>query len=69
MVVAREAISEHGMSYTDGKGMVRARPEVAICRDARTQFLRSLRELGLNDTEDPDSGYKHPLSPFAIVGR
>jgi phage terminase small subunit len=50
---AREAISQHGLSYIDEKGMVRARPEVAIERDARTAFLRAVRELRLGEVEPP----------------
>jgi phage terminase small subunit len=49
---ARQALVEHGLSYTDDKGMIRARPEVQIERDARTAFLRALRELNL-DVEPP----------------
>jgi phage terminase small subunit len=49
---AREALAKHGLSYTDDKGMIRARPEVAIERDAKTSYLRALRELHL-DVEAP----------------
>jgi P27 family predicted phage terminase small subunit len=41
-------LNKHGLTFTDAKGMVRARPEAAIARDARTSFLRALRELRLN---------------------
>jgi P27 family predicted phage terminase small subunit len=50
---AREALNKHGLSYTDDKGMVRARPEVAIERDSAIRFLRAMRELNLN-AEPPD---------------
>ena len=50
---AREALTVHGLVYTDGKGMVRARPEVAIERDGRVAYLRSLRELNL-EVEPPN---------------
>lgn len=49
---AREALAETGLSYVDSKDMIRARPEVAIERDARTSYLRALRELKL-DAEPP----------------
>src|SRR5689334_16685248 len=49
---ARMALAEHGLTFTDEKGMVRARPEAAIERDARTAFARLLRELDL-DVEPP----------------
>ncbi|MGM4892314.1 P27 family phage terminase small subunit [Tardiphaga sp. 839_C3_N1_4] len=45
---AREAIAQHGMTYTDRFDAPRARPEVAIERDSRTGFARIVRELGLD---------------------
>jgi phage terminase small subunit len=51
---ARQALAEHGLSYTDNKGMVRARPEVAIERDSAIRFLRAMRELNLDNAEPPD---------------
>ena len=50
---AREAIAQHGLSYTDGKGVIRSRPEVAIERDSRIAFLRAMRELGLKEPPPP----------------
>lgn len=50
---ARQAIGEHGLTFTDRFGCPRARPEVAIERDARIGFARILRELGL-DVGTPD---------------
>ena len=47
MVEARRAIAENGLTFTDPKGMLRSRPEIAIERDSRTSFLRALRELDL----------------------
>src|SRR5215831_3728037 len=44
---AREALAKHGLTFTDDRGMVRARPEAAIMRDNRAGFLRGMRELGL----------------------
>jgi phage terminase small subunit len=49
---ARQALAEHGLSYIDGKGMVRSRPEASIERDNRAAFLRCLHELKL-DVEPP----------------
>lgn len=51
---ARDQLTKKGLTFTDKKGMVRARPEAAISRDARTSFLRALRELKL-DVESPMS--------------
>jgi P27 family predicted phage terminase small subunit len=48
MVAAREAIDQHGLTYADRYGNPRARPEVAIERDARIGFVRCLRELALD---------------------
>lgn len=50
---AREALAKHGLTYTDDKGMVRARPEVAIERDARTAYMRGMRELELRTDPAP----------------
>lgn len=49
---ARAELAKHGLTYTDDKGMIRPRPEAAIARDARTSFLRAVRELKL-DVEPP----------------
>ncbi len=51
---AREALATHGTVYTDRFGQPRARPEVAIERDARTGFARLLRELALDVSEPAD---------------
>jgi phage terminase small subunit len=45
---AREALAEHGLSYTDRYGTAKARPEVQIERDSRLAFARLLRELDLD---------------------
>ncbi|RXH34384.1 hypothetical protein XH99_01070 [Bradyrhizobium nanningense] len=53
---AREALAKHGLTYVDGKGMVRARPEVAIERDSRISYLRCMRELEFDNVEPPVTG-------------
>lgn len=50
---ARLAILEFGLVFTDGKGMVRSRPEIAVERDSRTAFLRAMRELHLEPPRVP----------------
>jgi phage terminase small subunit len=50
--LARAERAKHGLTFADDKGMIRARPEAAIARDARTSFLRAVRELKL-DVEPP----------------
>ncbi|HWL93849.1 MAG TPA: P27 family phage terminase small subunit [Phycisphaerae bacterium] len=52
-VQAREALAEHGLTFEDRHGAVKARPEVAIERDSRIAFARLLRELAL-DVNTPD---------------
>src|SRR5215470_1511069 len=49
---ALSELKRHGLTFIDSKNMIRARPEAAIARDARTSFLRALRELRLN-VEEP----------------
>ncbi len=49
---AREILDRQGLTFTDKHGQPRARPEVAIERDARVAFARLLRELSL-DVEPP----------------
>ena len=53
---ARAELAKHGLVYQDDKGMIRPRPEAAIARDARTAFLRALRELRL-DVEPPQQRF------------
>jgi hypothetical protein len=56
---ARLAIAEHGLTFTDRFDCPRARPEVAIERDARLAFARLLRELDL-DVEPPAAPSRPP---------
>jgi P27 family predicted phage terminase small subunit len=44
---AREALDALGTTYTNRFGQPKARPEVAIERDARIAFARLIRELDL----------------------
>jgi len=53
---ARVALAKHGTVYADRFGQPRARPEVAIERDARLAFARLLRELDLEG--EPHPGYR-----------
>ena len=62
---AREALAQHGSTFTDRFGQPRARPEIAIERDSRIGFARLLRELAL-DVAGPDGGESRPP---AIGGR
>ena len=56
---AREAVAEHGSVYVDRFGQPRARPEIAIERDARISFARLMRELAL-DVDGPDEAGRPP---------
>jgi phage terminase small subunit len=56
---AREALAEHGTTFTDRFGQPRARPEVAIERDSRIAFARLLRELAL-DVNEPAEELRPP---------
>lgn len=40
-------IEAEGMTVQTGQGMVRARPECTILRDARAAFLRACKDLNL----------------------
>ncbi len=47
-VQAREVIDREGLTFEDRFGAPRARPEIAVERDARIAFLRAVRELDLD---------------------
>ena len=51
---AREALGEHGLTFTDRHGGVKPRPEVAIERDSRIAFARLIRELDLDGEPGPE---------------
>lgn len=52
---AREIIAKEGMTYVDRFDAPRARPEIAIERDARLAFARLLREIGLDAAGEPEA--------------
>ncbi len=53
MTRAREITGRDGLTFLDRFGQPKARPEVAIGRDARIAFARLLRDLAL-DISAPD---------------
>jgi phage terminase small subunit len=59
-VAAGEALAEHGTTFEDRFGSPRARPEVAIRRDARIAFARLVKQLGVDDAEIPTTPGFHP---------
>ena len=60
MVEARLALDEHGLIYQDRNGEPKARPEVAIERDARIGFARLVRELDLDGAPPPQPRGRPP---------
>lgn len=52
---AREILAKAGLTFTDRLGNVRARPECKVEADARTAYLRAMRELGLDHVANPDA--------------
>jgi phage terminase small subunit len=65
---ARQALAEHGTTYVDRFGQPRARPEVAIERDARIAFARLVRELAL-DVEEPGDAKPPTIRGSAVLRR
>ncbi len=63
---ARKVLTEKGISYVDRFGAPKARPEVAVERDARIAFLRALRELNLEAPKpEPEAlELKRPYNNF-----
>jgi P27 family predicted phage terminase small subunit len=61
MMAARQAIQKHGLTFEDERGMVRARPEVAIERDSRIAFARIIRELQLDPIPSPETSTRPPV--------
>jgi len=57
---AREVLEKDGLTFTDRWSQPKARPEVAIERDARIGFARLLRELGL-DIAPPAEAPRPPI--------
>lgn len=49
---ARKIVDKHGLTFIDRFGAPKARPEIAIERDARLAFARLIRELNL-DIDEP----------------
>src|SRR5687767_6248356 len=60
MVQARDALAEHGLTFTDDRGTPKARPEVAIERDSRIAFARLVRELDLDEAPPPEPRGRPP---------
>jgi P27 family predicted phage terminase small subunit len=51
---ARELLASEGVTYVDRFGAPRCHPAVAIERDSRIAFVRTVRELNLD--ADPQTG-------------
>jgi P27 family predicted phage terminase small subunit len=51
---ARKIIATEGLVVRDRFGQAKPHPAVAIERDARTAFVRIIRELGLDDDPPPE---------------
>ena len=54
MQAARAVLDRDGVSWTDRFGAPRARPEVAVERDAKVSFARLVRELNLDSAPGAD---------------
>jgi phage terminase small subunit len=57
---AREALATHGMTHTDARGVVRARPEIQIERDSKTTFRQLLREPDLDISAPSSADFRPP---------
>jgi P27 family predicted phage terminase small subunit len=56
---AREQLAKDGLTVIDKHGTKKPHPCVQIERDARTQFLRAVRELNL-DVQPPQEEHSRP---------
>ena len=59
---ARAEIDRHGLTYNDGNGAPRVRPEISIERDSRLAFARLLRELDLDVVPPAEPSRPRPPS-------
>ncbi|MFD2053779.1 P27 family phage terminase small subunit [Mesorhizobium calcicola] len=59
MQAARAAIATYGLTFTDGSGSPKVRPEISIERDSKIVFARLIRELDL-DCEAPAETRRPP---------
>ena len=57
---AREQLAEHGMTYLDKQGCPHPMPQVAIERDSRVAYARTLRELDLDTEAQPAPAGRRP---------
>jgi P27 family predicted phage terminase small subunit len=62
---ARQSLAEHGLTFTDNKGMIRARPECAIERDSRIAYIRAVRELGFDKELAPPKDHNSRVSAYS----
>lgn len=69
MQEARRALATHGLTFTTARGVVQARPEVAMERDHKVLFARTLRELGLDRAAPPEEIKPPALSGLRVVGK
>ncbi len=60
---ARVAVAKDGPSFTDRYGQVREHPMVSMGRQARLQYARLIRDLGL-DLENPNDPRPNRITPY-----